>query len=80
MVEEVEQRLQEREGLDDIKLGHKLEALAIRESSLDSCLSSLMVMTRELAVDGRETNLNTRATEMAKREKRLVRHGESRTS
>jgi hypothetical protein len=37
-VEEVEQRLQESEGLDDIKLGRELEALAICESSLDSHL------------------------------------------
>jgi hypothetical protein len=35
-VVELEQILQEREGLDDIKFGCELEALATRESSLDN--------------------------------------------
>jgi hypothetical protein len=35
-VDELEQKLQEREGQDNLKLNHELEALATRESSLDS--------------------------------------------
>jgi hypothetical protein len=73
----LEQRLQEREGLVDIKLGRELEALAIHESNLDSHEATLeveekvledahlMVTTCELAADVREA-------ELAKWEKRLA--------
>jgi hypothetical protein len=42
-VEELEQKLQEREGLDDIKLDCELEALATCESSLNSREATLEV-------------------------------------
>jgi hypothetical protein len=81
---ELEQRLQEREGLDDIKLDRELEALATCESSLDSRGGTLeaerkgledarlTVTAREFAADVRETDLNTKAAELADREKCLV--------
>jgi hypothetical protein len=62
-----------------------LKALATRESSLDSCEvtlearqkiledTHLMVITCELANDVRETNLDTRATELAEWEKWLAK-------
>jgi hypothetical protein len=80
----LEQRLQEREGLVDIKLGRELEALAIHESNLDSREATLeaeekvledahlMVTACELAADVREANLNNREAELAKWEKRLA--------
>jgi hypothetical protein len=40
-VEELEQRLHEREGLDDNNLGRKLEALATHESNLNSLETTL---------------------------------------
>jgi hypothetical protein len=46
-----------------------LALTATCESSLDS---RLMVTARELAADVTETNLNTRAAELAEREKRLA--------
>jgi hypothetical protein len=36
VVEELEPRLQEKEGLDDIKLNSELEALASREHTLEA--------------------------------------------
>jgi hypothetical protein len=83
-MEELEQRLQEREGLDDIKLGRELEALATHESNLDdreAILEAeqkaledarLTVMAQELAADIREPDLDTRVAELANREKWLV--------
>jgi hypothetical protein len=83
-MEELEQRLQEREGLDDIKLGRDLEALATHESNLDdreAILEAeqkaleddrLTVMAQELAADIREPDLDTRVAELANREKWLV--------
>jgi threonyl-tRNA synthetase len=47
-VEELEQRLQEREGLDDIKLGRELEAFTTRASSLDNCEATLEVGQKSL--------------------------------
>jgi hypothetical protein len=83
-VEELEQRLLEREGLDSIKLGRELEALATRESNLDDREATpkaeqkaledarLTVMARELAADVREADRDTRAAELADKEKRLA--------
>jgi hypothetical protein len=83
-VEELEQKLQEREGLDDIKFDHELEALATCESSLDSHEATLEaewkaledahlnVTARELVIDVRERNLNTKAVELMDREKWLA--------
>jgi hypothetical protein len=85
-VEELEQRLLEREGLDNIKLGRELEALATRESNLDDARplprqsreqkaledARLTVMARELAADVREADRDTRAAELADKEKRLA--------
>jgi hypothetical protein len=83
-VEELEQRLLEREGLDNIKLGRELEALATRESNLDDREATpkaeqkaledarLTVMARELAADVREADRDTRAAELADKEKRLA--------
>jgi hypothetical protein len=42
-VEELEQRLQESEGLEDIKLGREIEALATQESSINSREATLEV-------------------------------------
>jgi hypothetical protein len=84
VVEELEQRLLEREGLDNIKLGRELEALATRESNLDDREATpkaeqkaledarLTVMARELAADVREADRDTRAAELADKEKRLA--------
>jgi hypothetical protein len=84
VVEELEQRLQDREGLDIIKLGHELEALATRESSLDSReatlevgqktleVARLMVIACEFATDVREIDLDTMAVELVEREKQLA--------
>jgi hypothetical protein len=84
VVEELEQRLQEREGLDDIKLGREFEALATRDSSLDSHEATLEVgqkaledachtiTAHELAADIRETNLDFRVAELVKKENRLA--------
>jgi hypothetical protein len=83
-VEELEQRLHEREGLDDNNLGRKLEAIATHESNLNSHETTLeseqkaledaplMVTACELVADVREANLNTRAAELAEWEKWLA--------
>jgi hypothetical protein len=83
-VEELEQRLQEREGLDDIELGCELEAIITCESNLNSHEatlemeqkaledSRLTVVSRGVAADVRETDLDTRAVELVEREKRLA--------
>jgi ADP-heptose:LPS heptosyltransferase len=84
VVEELEQKLKEREGYDDLKLDHELEALATHESSLDSREATLeiewknledahlKVMARELTANIKESNLNTNVVELANREKRLA--------
>jgi hypothetical protein len=81
VVEELEQKLEEREGYDDLKLDHELEALATHESSLDSREATLeiewknledahlKVMARELTANVKESNLNTNVVELANREK-----------
>jgi hypothetical protein len=83
-VEVLKQKLQGREGLDNIKLEHKLEALATYESSLDSHEAALgiewkaledaylEVTTHELVADIKECNLNTKVAELANREKWLA--------
>jgi hypothetical protein len=72
-------------GVDDIKLSRKLEALATRESSLDSREAALeagqkaledarlMVTARVLADIVRETDLDTRATELTEKDKWLAK-------
>jgi hypothetical protein len=74
---ELEQRLQEREGLDDIKLGRELEAFATREATLEAEQKALedarlTVIAKELATDVKEADLDTRVVKLANREKRLV--------
>jgi hypothetical protein len=48
MAEELEAKLQEREGLDDLKLEHELESLASRESTLASREASLEAERKNL--------------------------------
>jgi hypothetical protein len=72
VVEEWEQKLHEREWLENIKLDHEHEALTTRESNLDSREATLEaeqtsledarlnVTARELAADIRKSNPNTR--------------------
>jgi hypothetical protein len=83
-VDELEKKLQEREALDDLRLERELIGLATRESSLESRKASLMaeqrdfkdtsasVLARKLAADVREATLETRAAEVADRERRLT--------
>jgi Skp family chaperone for outer membrane proteins len=42
MVDELEQKLQEREALDDLRLERELACLVMHESSLKSCEATLM--------------------------------------
>jgi hypothetical protein len=81
---ELEQKLQEREALNDLKLECELACLATRESSLESYEDALTaeqrdledtcasVLARELAADAREGALETRATKVADRERLLA--------
>jgi hypothetical protein len=77
----LEEKLQERERLADLKLGRQLESLASRESDLvsheapleveqknleDACLK---VLSRELAAEVHEASLRTQAVELADRER-----------
>jgi hypothetical protein len=83
-VDELEQKLQEREVLDDLRLERELAGLATHESSLESREATLVakqkdfedscasVLARELAADIKESALDTRAAEVADREKWLV--------
>jgi hypothetical protein len=83
-VDELEKKLQEREALDDLRLERELIGLATRESSLESRKASLMaeqrdfkdtsasVLARKLAADVREATLETRAAEVAGRERQLT--------
>jgi hypothetical protein len=85
-VDELEQKLQEREMMDDLKLEHELVGLAMHESSLESHEATLAaeqkdfedarasVLACEFAADVRESALDTRAVEVADREKRLAEH------
>jgi hypothetical protein len=83
-VDELEQKLQEREALDDLGREHKLTGLATCESSLERHEAVLTaeqrdfedtrasVLARELAADTRECALETRAAEVADRERLLA--------
>jgi hypothetical protein len=83
-VDELEQKLQEREALDDIRLERELAGLATRKSSLerreaaltaeqrdfeDTCAS---VLAHELSADAREGALETRAMEVVDMERLLA--------
>jgi hypothetical protein len=71
-------------GQDDLKIDCELEALATRESSLDSHEATLeaewkaledgllKVIARELTTIVKEANLNTKVVELADKEKRLA--------
>jgi hypothetical protein len=84
-VDELEQKLQEREAPDDLRLEHELASLATHESSLESREAALAaeqkdfedvrasVLARELAANVRENALDTKATEVADRERRLAK-------
>jgi hypothetical protein len=83
-VDELEQKLQEREALDDLRLERELAGLATHESSLKSREAALAaeqkdfedvcasVLARELVANVRENALDTRATEVADRERWLA--------
>jgi predicted nuclease of restriction endonuclease-like RecB superfamily len=83
-VDELEKKLQEREAMDDLRLERELACLVTRESSLESCEAVLTaeqrdfkdthasVLARELAADAREGTLETRAAEVADKERLLA--------
>jgi hypothetical protein len=83
-VDELEQKWQEREALDDLRLEHELASLATHESSLQSYEATLTakqkdfkdahasVLARELAANIREDTLDSKAVEVADRERRLA--------
>jgi hypothetical protein len=83
-VDELEQKLQEREALDDLKLERELTSLATRELSLESHEAALAteqrdfedtrasVLAHELAANTREGALETRAMKVADKERLLV--------
>jgi hypothetical protein len=78
-VDELEQKLQEREALDDLKLERKLVGLATHESSLESREAALAteqkdfedarasVLAQKLTADVREGIVGTRAAEVVDR-------------
>jgi hypothetical protein len=82
VVKELEERLLEREELDDHNLSREFEVLVTRESSLDHREAALeskwktledacvTVFFHELAIEIKETNLKTQVTELEEREKR----------
>jgi hypothetical protein len=84
-VDELEQKLQEREALDDLKLERELACLVTRESHLERRENALTaeqrdfedtrasVLARELATDTRECTLETRAAEVVERERLLAK-------
>jgi SOS response regulatory protein OraA/RecX len=79
-VDELEQKLQEREAMDDLRLERELAGLATHESSLERHEASLaakqrdfedtgaLVWAHELAADTREFTLETRVVDVADRE------------
>jgi hypothetical protein len=83
-VDELEQKLQEQEALDDLRLERELAGLVTHESSLESHEATLTseqkdfedacasVLARKLATDIRESALDSRVPEVADREKRLA--------
>jgi hypothetical protein len=84
VADQLEQKLQEREALNDLRLERELTGLATRKSSLVSHEAALMAeqrdiegtlasdLAQELATDGREGALETRAAEVADRERLLA--------
>jgi hypothetical protein len=83
-VEELERRLLEREGLDEITLRRKLEALGTRESGLDRREAELdrereglkdacvQILARELDADAREAGLKDQEARLTARERQLA--------
>jgi hypothetical protein len=81
VMDELEQKLQEWEALDDLRLERELAGLAMHESSLERREAALTakqrdfedtrasVLARELAADTRECALETRAVEVVDRER-----------
>jgi hypothetical protein len=84
IVADLELKLQEREEQDDLRLKHELEALASHESDLssrgatlgmerkDQEVAHVRVLACELAANVRDEHMNSKADELADREKRLV--------
>jgi hypothetical protein len=85
VVDELEQKLQKREALDDLKLERELACLVTRESHLERHENALTaeqrdfedtrasVLAHELATDTRECTLETRAVEVVERERLLAK-------
>jgi hypothetical protein len=83
-VDELEQKLLEREALDDLRLERELTGLVMRESSLERWEAALTVEQRdfedtrasvlahELAADTRDCALETRVVEVVDRERLLI--------
>jgi hypothetical protein len=84
VVDELEQKLQEREALGELRLERELACLETRESSLERREAALtaeqrdfedtraLVLARELAADTRKCALETRAAEVTDRERLLA--------
>jgi hypothetical protein len=84
-VDELEHKLQEREELDDLRLDHELTDLATHESSLNSHEDTLTakrkaledahvrLLAHELTADMRESGLNSKAVELAEKEKQVAK-------
>jgi DNA polymerase III alpha subunit len=83
-VDELEQKLQEWEALDNLRLERELAGLATRESSVERCEAALVaeqrdfedtrasVLAHELAADTRECAMETRAMVVVDRERLLA--------
>jgi hypothetical protein len=81
VMDELEQKLQEWEALDDLRLERELAGLAMHESSLERCEAALTAKQRdfedtrasvlacELAADTKECALETRVVEVVDRER-----------
>jgi hypothetical protein len=84
-VDDLEQKLQQREALDNLRLEHELAGLTTRESSLESHQATLAVEQRdfedtrasvlasELTTNVREVALDTRVAEVVDRERQLAK-------
>jgi exonuclease VII large subunit len=83
-VDELEHKLKEWEELDDLRHDRELAGLVTRESSLNNREDTLMaewmdledarvrLLARELTTDIRESGLNSKAAELAEKEKQVV--------
>jgi hypothetical protein len=83
-MDELEQKLQEREALDDLRLDCELAGLTTHESSMENREAALVaeqkdfedvyasVLAHELATNLKENALDTRAVEVADRESQLA--------